>query len=49
MQELIASSLAEDAAYLLKLREFTGRMDEADRKMLLGVVQAMAKRGGKRD
>ncbi|HUT02296.1 MAG TPA: helix-turn-helix domain-containing protein [bacterium] len=49
IEELIADSPLKDARYLVKLQRFTGRMDEADRKMLLAVAQKMAKRGGKRD
>ncbi len=48
VEELIADSPAEDAAYLVRLQWFTRRMDEANRKLLLGLAQKMARRGGER-
>ena len=48
IEELIADSSANDAAYLVKLQRFTRRMDETNRRLLLGLAQKMAKRGGKR-
>jgi transcriptional regulator with XRE-family HTH domain len=46
VEDLIADSPAEDAEYLAKLRRFTRRMDETNRRLLLGLAQKMAQRGG---
>jgi transcriptional regulator with XRE-family HTH domain len=48
VEDLIADSSVRNAAYLVKLRRFTRRMDEANRRLLLGLAQKMAKQGGKR-
>ncbi len=48
VEDLIADSPAKDARYLVKLQRFTRRMDETNRRLLVGLAQKMARKGGRR-